>query len=142
MMSPVVTTSRTRTGFPVRAALVVLEMVTATGAIYGTVMLVTDGWHLPVSYLDPLPLHSWVLPGLALCVLVAVPMLTAAALAVRGTGRAPDAAIVAGLLLAGWIVTQLAIIGPRMVLQAVLLAFGLTIAALGWWWRGVSRHPW
>lgn len=137
---PVMTTSRARSAVLVGAAVVALELFTGVGAIYGTVMLVTDGWHLPVRYLEPLPLHSWVLPGVALCALVAVPTLTAAALAIPGTSRAADAAIGVGLLLAGWIVLQLTVIGPRMVLQPVMLAVGLTIAALGWWWRRIYRR--
>ena len=72
----------------VRWAVLALELFAGIGAVYGAVMLVLDAWKLPLDYLDPLPLHSWVLPGSALFGLVAVPMLGAAAL---GTGGAPTA---------------------------------------------------
>jgi hypothetical protein len=42
-----------------------LELIVGAPAVYGGVMLVTDAWRLPLDYLDPLPLHSWVLPGIA-----------------------------------------------------------------------------
>jgi hypothetical protein len=101
---------------------------------------VTDAWHLPLEYLDPLPLHGWVLPGIALFAVVALPMLGAAALATLGSHRAADAAVAAGALLVGWIVVQLAIVGPRMALQAVMLAMGVAVAAVGWWWRDEFRR--
>jgi hypothetical protein len=118
-----------------RLALFGLELLTGLSAVYGTVMLVIDAWHLPVDYLAPLPLHSWVLPGIALFAAVAVPMLAAAALAWRGTARAPEASIAAGAVLVGWIAFQLAVIGPRMWIQLVMAVLGLVVAALGWWWR-------
>ena len=118
-----------------RYALIGLELFVAVGAVYGAIMLITDGWHLPLPDLQPLPLHSWVLPGLALVALVTVPMSAAAIGAVRNTPRAAQLSIGAGLTLAGWILLQLLVIGPQMWLQAFMLICGLAIATLGWVWR-------
>src|SRR5213078_2914548 len=106
-----------------------LELFTGIGAVYGAAMLVTDAWHLPSEYLDPLPVHGWVVPGVALL----------AALALLGSRRAAGAALAAGALLVGWILVQLAVIGPRMALQAVMLGMGVAVAAAGWWWRDALR---
>jgi hypothetical protein len=114
-----------------RVALVMLEVFVGVGAVYGGVMLARDSWGLPVTDLEPLPLHSWVLPGVALLVSVAAPMLAAAVLVARSHVRAADASVLAGAILVGWIVVQLAVIGPQMALQAVMFVLGLVISALG-----------
>src|SRR4051794_40028840 len=116
-------------------ALIALELFAGVGAVYRALMLVRDSWRLPLNYLDPLPLHSWVLPGIALFGVVAVPMLGAAVLVWRRVRHAADVSIGAGVLLAGWIATQLAVIGSRMALQAIMAVNGLAVAGLGWWWR-------
>jgi hypothetical protein len=113
-----------------RATLLGLELFIGLSAIYGAVMLAADAWHLPVDYLDPLPLHSWVLPGVALFVAVAAPMLAAAALVWRRAPRAAQASLAAGALLVGWIAAQLAIVGPRMWLQLIMAVLGLAVAGL------------
>ena len=133
-MSATTTSLRIDRSWP-RWLLIALELFVGAGAVYGAVMLVIDAWHLPVGDLAPLPLHSWVLPGVALFLGVAVPMLTSAALVWRRGSRAADVSFVAGTILVGWIAVQLVIIGPRMALQAVMAASGLAIAALAWWWR-------
>jgi hypothetical protein len=115
----------------IRVLLVVLELFVGVGAVYGGVMLIRDLWGLPVSDLAPLQFDSWVLPGLALLASVAVPMLAAAYLVTRGRARAADASVLAGAILVGWILFQLAVIGPRMALQAVMLVFGVVIVGLG-----------
>jgi hypothetical protein len=69
-----------------RYALIGLGLFVAVGAVYGAVMLITDGWHLPVQDLQPLPLESWVLPGLALFALVT----SGCRLAVGPAGDASD----------------------------------------------------
>jgi hypothetical protein len=114
-----------------RVALVAVELFVGVGAVYGGVMLIRDSWALPVSDLEPLPLDSWVLPGFALLASVAAPMLTAAFLVVRRQAHAADLSTVAGALLVGWILFQLAVIGPQMALQAVMFALGAVTAGLG-----------
>jgi hypothetical protein len=119
----------------IRSSLIWLELLVGIGAIYGAVMLVTDAWHLQVSDLRPLPLHSWVIPGLALFAVVTVPMIAAAIAIYRGVRHAADLSLAAGLLLVGWIGVQVLVIGPQMWLQPAMLIGGLAIAGLAWYWR-------
>jgi hypothetical protein len=136
------------------ATLFCLELVVGVQAVYGGVMLVTDAWRLPLDHLDPLPLHSWVPPGIALLAGVAAPMLAAATLIGIRSRHAPAAAVVAGALLLGWIAVQV-LVAPFFWLQPVMAASGAAIGGLGWWWRtrwtgtpawtarhGGRREPW
>jgi hypothetical protein len=139
---PTLFASSTRQWSAVRWSLAGLETFVGVGALYGALMLITDAWGLPVDDLAPLPLHSWVLPGVALVVLVAIPMLGAALGTRRNTVRVADVSIAVGALLVGWIAVQLIVIGPQMFLQAVMLVLGLAITGLGWWWRTrMSARP-
>jgi hypothetical protein len=128
--------TRTRRGESViRYCLIWLEVIVGVGAMYGAVMLVTDAWHLPVHDLQPLPLHGWVVPGLALFAAVTVPMLGAAIAVYWDLRPAADLSLAAGLLLVGWIAVELLVIGPQMWLQAAMAVAGVAIAGLAWWWR-------
>jgi hypothetical protein len=114
-----------------RVALIALEAFIGVGAVYGGVMLIRGSWDLPVADLDPLPLSSWVLPGVALLATVAAPMALAAVLVGRHRPAAAGASVAAGAVLVGWILFQLAVIGPQMALQAVMLVLGAVVAGLG-----------
>ncbi len=122
-----------------RATLAVLEGLTGVAAVYGGAMLIADAWRLPVADLAPLPLHSWVVPGVALVLTVAVPMGAAAVAVRRRSTRAAAGSIAVGLILAAWVLVQVAVIGPQMFLQAVLFVTGLVIAALGMALRSADR---
>ncbi|GAA0808217.1 hypothetical protein [Spirilliplanes yamanashiensis] len=112
-------------------ALAALEAVVGLSAVYGGVMLIADAWHLPVADLRPLPLHSWVLPGVALLLAVALPMGAAAAGLWLARPWGPRASVGAGAVLTAWVAGQVAVIGPQMILQAVLLVVGLVVMVLG-----------
>lgn len=135
-------TTRAAGGRAMPAALLALELLTGISALYGGIMLVTDAWRLPEDYLSRLPFSGWVVPGIALIVMVAVPMLVAAGLVMLRRPWRRDASLAAGVLLVGWILVQLMAIGPRMFLQAVMAGVGLMVALLAWLWhpsRGVHR---
>lgn len=119
----------------IRYCLVWLEVIVGIGAAYGAIMLVADGWHLPVSDLRPLPLYSWIVPGLALFALVTVPMIAAAVAVYWDLRHAADLSLGAGLLLVGWIAVELLVIGPQMWLQAAMAIGGASIAGLAWYWH-------
>jgi hypothetical protein len=112
-----------------------LEASVGFFAVYGAVMLITDAWGLPVDDLEPLPVGGWVLPGVALLALVAVPMLTAAVLVCRRQSSAAFVSVVAGLLLVGWVAVQVAVIGLQMFMQPLMFGLGLVVAGLGWRWK-------
>jgi hypothetical protein len=123
-----------------RLGLVALELFVGVGAVYGGIMLIADAWSLPLSYLDPLPLTSWTWPGVALLAVVAVPMLGAAYLTIRRRRFGGEASVAAGLVLVGWIIAQLAVMGPQMAWQPAMAVLGAVVALLGWRLIRVQRR--
>jgi hypothetical protein len=113
-----------------RMALVGVEAFVAIGAVYGSVMLVTDAWHLDRAMLRHLPIDTWVLPGIALAVLVAVPNLIAGILVAIRHPAARAVSLLAGGVLVGWIVVQIALIQQYFVLQPVMALCGLLTIGL------------
>src|SRR6185437_13189002 len=84
---------------------------------------------MPDGWLAGTPLTSWVLPGVALLIGVAVPQLAAAArpgLAVAYLG---------GLLLVAWIAVQLLILRRYFFLQPVIAGIGAVEVLLAWRWQ-------
>ena len=78
-----------------------------------------------------LPFASQVLGGIALLAVVAVPNAVASWLAARGDRRSGDASVVAGLLLAGWIVAELAFIRQLSFFHPLFLVVGALLIWLG-----------
>jgi hypothetical protein len=113
-----------------RTWLLLLEAFLAVQAVYGGISLGLDAWHLDRAALERLPwVDSWVLPGVALVVVVALPMLTAAWLEWWRHPQAPQVSFIAGCLLVGWIVAQLVLIPSlRLWLQPVCLGAGALVA--------------
>ena len=81
-----------------------------------------------------LPFHSPVFGAVALAVIVGVPNTAVAWFAWRGDRRARPAALVAGVMLIGWIVVEFAIIREFSWLQPLYVAVGASLVA-------ISRRP-
>lgn len=79
------------------------------------------------------PFDSFLLPGIALLACNAVPPLVAIIGTLRRRPWATPAHVAVGVILMGWIVVQVALIGfgSWLPLQAFCFALGLLIAALG-----------
>jgi hypothetical protein len=92
---------------PPSDALAALRALSAYGGGAG---LITGSLDLGVTATARMPFHSTVLGGLALIAVVALPSTALAWLAARGHHRTGDASIVAGILLVGWILIELAFI--------------------------------
>lgn len=118
-----------------------LAAVMAVGAAAGALGL----WGGSIDFGDEitarLPWGSTVLAGTALLVVVAVPMAVAASAAWRGDPRAPRLLLVAGLLLVGWIVVEVAFIRSFSWLQPVCATWGALVAVLGLRDRGRAPGP-
>jgi hypothetical protein len=123
---------RMRRRLAARIALVAVEAFVAVGAVYGSVMLITDAWRLDPAMLRDLPFDTWVLPGIALAALVAVPNVVAGILVARGHPRARIVSILTGGILIGWIVVQLALIQQYFYLQPVMGVCGLLTIGLAY----------
>ncbi len=97
---------------------------------------------MPLSLLARSPFHSFLIPGILLFTFVGLLPLLAAAIAVRRTKVAPQAAVAVGLILIGWIAVEMVILqGPGSLASAFYLVLGTVIAMLGaFWWRSSSAR--
>lgn len=92
---------------PHRRTILTLAVVTALGAVVGAVGLVAgDGMGLDPAVLARTPFTSWLLPGLALTLLVGAPTTATAVAAARRSPRTSALAVGTGAVLAGWIALQ------------------------------------
>ncbi|WP_436498301.1 hypothetical protein [Actinokineospora sp. HUAS TT18] len=104
----------------------------AVWAYAGGIGVIGGGVDFGPEINDRLPWGSTTLAGLALIAVVALPM-TAAAFAIwRRLPSARRVALVAGVLLIGWIVVQLAFIRTFSWLQPACVLLGAFVAAWGW----------
>ncbi len=109
-----------------------LEMFELVGALVGTVGLLHDGYEFMGRTVETseLPFQSWVVAGLSLLVANGLVPAIALTLAWSGSRRARAAHLATGLVLIGWIVLQVAVIGLVFVLQPVMFVVGAVLTAL------------
>lgn len=117
----------------VRPWLAFLAGFVAVSAFAGAVALGTGAIDLGAQISDRLPFRSPVLGGFALALVVGLPMAVAAVRAATGRSHAGELAMLAGVLLVGWIGVQLIIIRTFSWLQPAMVAAGLAVFAAGWW---------
>lgn len=112
-----------------RRGLSVVAALNALAALGGGVALMTGTIELGAVLNERLPFASPVSAGIALVVIVAVPLTVVAWAAWAGWPRAGDAALVAGLLLVGWIVVQVAVLRAFSLFQPVYLGVAAYLIA-------------
>lgn len=110
-----------------RSWLAMVTGVTAVSVATGAVGLAAGETDLGVVVDSRLPWHSIVFAGIALAVVVAVPMALACYLAIRDRAGYQNSAAVAGLLLLGWIGVEIAVIQEFSWLQLVFAAVGFVV---------------
>ena len=140
MSSTAATARSSRAGQPPRThwLLVGVESLVALAAVYGGVGLIWDNKiGMPADWLSGTPFPNWVLPGVFLILVVAVPMAVAAVLEARRSPWAPVASVVAGGAQIAWIGVQLLVMQRYNVLQPVMLGVGLAVIVLAIY---VRRH--
>jgi len=108
-----------------RPWLATLTGLVAISAYGGAVALAAGRSDLGPDITDRLPWGSDLFAGLALLVVVAIPMTVAAHHAVTGHPHTSRAAAVAGLLLIGWIAVEILMIRAVSWLQPTLVIGGL-----------------
>ncbi|NNH69293.1 hypothetical protein HLB23_05310 [Nocardia uniformis] len=118
-----------------QAVLALLSGFVSVWAVAGAVGLAGGGIDLGAVVVERLPYDSPVLAGLALALVVAVPMALTSVLAARGDRRAPALAIGSGGLLIVWIVVQVSTIRTVSWLQPLCVVLGLAVLVLGVIWR-------
>ena len=112
-----------------------LAVLLAAAGAFGGIRLIHDGLGMRAGYLTVTPFSTWVLPGLALLIGVAVPQLTAATLIAAGHRWALPASYLAGAALVGWILVQLLVMHRYFFLQPVIAALGIAELALARVWQ-------
>jgi hypothetical protein len=112
-----------------RKTFVVVEALLAFAGLSGAIQLLSGSFTPPVEDLRPLGMDNWILPGLWLLLVVALPSVTAAALAARRSPRAPLAVMVASALLLLDVIVQVPLVGFSG-LQVVFGVVALVMATL------------
>lgn len=115
---------------PMRVALIVLELFVGLGAVVGGVGVATNTIGLPEGLLRGSPFDSYLIPGLVLVFVVGGSQLAAAAAVLRRHELGAAASVLAGLILVGWMVVEIAIIGLGHWVQGFYLVLGLLILVL------------
>jgi hypothetical protein len=115
--------------------LLALLLMNGFGAIVGGVGAMKDIMPFPDVWLRNSPFHSYFLPGLILFLAVGGTQLTAAHAILRRHTFARKTAILAGIVLTGWMSGELGLIGFRAPIQVwfvgvALLELGLSFAPL------------
>jgi hypothetical protein len=122
-----------------------LELFLSLGALFGgAVFILAPDGHLigmPTSVLIGTPFQSFLIPGILLFTFVGIVPLVAALITARRHELAPLAAVVAGLILMGWITVEMIILaGPSSLFWAFYLVLGTVIAAVGLTWLHTVRR--
>lgn len=115
----------------VTVTLVVLELLVGAAALYGGIGLAAGNLiGMPDEWLVGTPFTSWLWPGVFLLLVVAVPMVAAAMLELRGSPRAAVVSVLAGAAQVAWIAVQLLVMQRYHVLQPVMSLAGLAVLLL------------
>jgi hypothetical protein len=113
----------------------VFELLVGVGAVLGGGALAATPsgalLGMPLDLLDGTPFHNYLIPGLVLCLVVGGSNVVGGWLALREYRSAAISAVVGGLILIGWITSQIVLIGYRHPIQLVYLLCGALILLVG-----------
>lgn len=121
---------RSPTASPIRWALGALEALIAVSAAGGAVYGLSGAPGVNTSWLDGSPFSSYVIPSLVLLVAIGGSAALAFLALITRSRRAPMLAVVAGVILVGWIALEVIWI-PFSPLQPACLVAGIGMVALG-----------
>jgi hypothetical protein len=105
--------------------LLVLLFFIGIGAVIGSIGVMKEVMPFPEVWLQGTPFHSYLYPGLILCLVVGGSQLAAAFVVLWQRSAARIAAALAGLILTGWMIGELTLIGFQAPIQVLFLACGL-----------------
>ena len=107
-----------------------LLLLNAFGAIAGGIAVMRDAMPFPDVWLQGTPFHSYFLPGLILFLAVGGSHFAAACAIFRRHPLAQRAAMFSGLVLTGWMIGELSLIGFQAPIQLWFVGVGLLEFAL------------
>ncbi|HEY3506408.1 MAG TPA: hypothetical protein VGN37_26915 [Actinocatenispora sp.] len=110
--------------------LVLLEFVVGVSAVGGAIALIGGGAGIPDRALARTPFTSWVVPGIALFAVVAVPMLAAASAYAWAPRMFWGLSVTAGLALLAWMAAEIALVREFSSLQPMMIVVGGVVLAL------------
>jgi MYXO-CTERM domain-containing protein len=116
-------------------------LLAGTAGVFGGISLARNGFGMPLSWLHQTPFTSWVLPGVALLIGVALPQFTAFGLIVSGHRWALAGSYLAGLGLVLWIAVQLLLLQRYFIMQPAIAAAGAMEMLLAWLWQRATAAP-
>jgi hypothetical protein len=120
-----------------RIVLIAVALFTGIMAVVGTVGLLSGAWSrdVPVEWLRGSPFSSYVIPALALLVLVGGSSFLAAFLLLARHHLGEPAALLAGTILVVFEIVEYLVIGLTFFLQPLMFALGLLLL-------GLAAHRW
>lgn len=112
----------------------------AVSAWGGAIYLLLGAPGLTAELPEFLPGETWLPGGIALGLIVALPMSIASYLLGMKRVAGGRAAMVAGVLLMSWIIIQVALVGYISLLQPAMFAAGLAVLVLGRLAQGILQR--
>lgn len=94
-----------------------------------------DKLGLTIDYLKYSPFQTYLIPGITLLVVNGIFNLIVAGLIVAKHKNAPALIMLQGVVLAGWIASQVFMVRDFNVLHLVMGSFGLVLGLCGWYLR-------
>ena len=116
-----------------KTLLVILLVFLSLSGLFGILFLIDPSGELvemPLSHLDKLPIDTFLLPGLFLLIVYGI----GSSIIIYGLLRqlfwAPVAGLLLGLVLIGWVIGQIILLGEPAMLQYIYLTVGVAIFLL------------
>lgn len=131
MMTSVKTSPVRQRGPARRYALAGLEVVVALSALAGGLALAVGSIDMGDEIHRRLPFASPVVGGLALMIVVGLPMTVAALASVRGSSNVRRSATTAGAALVIWILVEILVLRSFSLLQPTFLIVGVVVTLAG-----------
>ena len=116
-----------------KTVLVILLIFLSLSGLFGILFLIDPSGELvemPLSLLDKLPIDNFFSPGLYLLIVYGIGSSIIAYGLLRQLFWAPVAGILLGLVLIGWVIGQIILWGPPVMLQYIYLTVGVAIFLL------------
>jgi hypothetical protein len=124
-----------------RRASLSLQGLTLIGAVAGVQGFASGAFQPLVDQLaERLPIEGPLLPAAALGLVVGGSQAAALVLGAKNQPRAPEAALVAGSVLVGWIAAQLPLVGWTAPVQWAFVVVGVVEVVIAALWRRVGQH--